>query len=233
MANLTEYQAKALDYKNHISLTANAGSGKTFVLANRYIKILTEEDISLRSIAAITFTDKAAGELYSKIAKLIDEKISVSTDAREKRKLENIRSQLVSANISTIHSFCIDILREHPVEAGLDANFTAVDEPTSAELIELSVEEMIKNAIKDESHSEDLKYLIRLFASKNLFAREIISLIKDRKNVLGIAGRIYSKSEEEISGFFRKIFYEFAEKIFADRIPSLLESLKNLNGAVL
>ncbi len=233
MATLTGHQARALEYKKHISLTANAGSGKTFVLANRYLRIALEENVPLRSIAAITFTDKAAGELYGKIAKQIEESIAGSSDAATKRKLESIRSQLVSANISTIHSFCIDILREHPVEAGLDANFTAANEQTSGELIELSVEEVIKNSIKDESCSEDLKYLIRMFASKSLFAGEIASMIRNRKNVLGIAERIYSKPQEEISKFFRETFYELAEKIFAGRIPGLARSLKDVNDAVL
>ena len=63
MTALTTYQEKALDYKRHISLTANAGSGKTFVLSKRYLRIAIEENIPLRNIAAITFTDKATGEL--------------------------------------------------------------------------------------------------------------------------------------------------------------------------
>ena len=63
---LTPHQASALHYKNHVSLTANAGSGKTFVLSQRYLEIAVTEGIPLRNIAAITFTDKAASELYQK-----------------------------------------------------------------------------------------------------------------------------------------------------------------------
>ncbi len=233
MTKLTEHQAKALNYKKHISLTANAGSGKTFVLAKRYLKIVTEENIPLRNIAAITFTDKAASELYNKIAKQIDERITESTDKYEIIKLENIRRQLVSANISTIHSFCIDILREHPVEAGLDANFSAIDEQTSRELIELSVEEMIKSAIKDPSDSENLKYMIRLFASKNIFAKEIISLIKDRKNVLSVEQNIYSKSESEIADYFHKTFLEYYQKIIGKQENILINALIKINDSIL
>ena len=108
---LTPHQAKALDYKNHISLTANAGSGKTFVLSKRYLEIALNENLPLRNIAAITFTDKAAGELYQKIAKEIDERIKAAEEKSLIEKLEQIRGQLVSANISTIHSFCINILK--------------------------------------------------------------------------------------------------------------------------
>ena len=139
---LTRHQAAALNYKNHISLTANAGSGKTFVLSRRYLEIALNENISLRNIAAITFTDKAAGELYRKITSEVEKRLSFNPDETLRKKLESIRRQLVSANISTIHSFCIDILREYPVEASIDANFRSIDESLSNELVELSVEEL-------------------------------------------------------------------------------------------
>jgi ATP-dependent helicase/nuclease subunit A len=233
MASLTIYQEKALDYKKHISLTANAGSGKTFVLSKRYLRIALEEGIPLRNIAAITFTDKAAGELYKKIASQIEENLQISLNEEEKRKLEYVRRQLVSANISTIHSFCIDILKEHPVEAGLDANFTPIDEQTSDELIEMSVEEMIKSSIKNPGETDNLKYLIRIFASKGLFAGEIISLIKNRKNVLNFSESIYSKSESEISGFFHDSFIEYADKIIIQRLEEFIGSIKEINNTVL
>ncbi len=233
MDKLTEHQAKALDYTKHISLTANAGSGKTFVLSKRYLKIVTEENIPLRNIAAITFTDKAAGELYKKIAKQIDERIKESKNDNEINKLENIRRQLVSANISTIHSFCGNILREYPVEAELDANFSAIDEQTSNEFIELSVEEMIKSSIKNNGEAEKLKYLIRLFASKGLFAGEIGALIKERRNVLASAKNIYNKSENEIGEFLHNTFLERFEKIFGGSIHSLINDIGRINNSVL
>ena len=68
MANLTPYQLDALNYDQHISLTANAGSGKTFVLARRFLAILLEKNVALNNVVAITFTEKAAAELYKKIA---------------------------------------------------------------------------------------------------------------------------------------------------------------------
>lgn len=73
MPQLTPFQQSALQYKKHISLTAN-GSGKTFVLANRYVEIAVNENIPLSKIVAITFTEKAAAELNKKYQmKLIDD----------------------------------------------------------------------------------------------------------------------------------------------------------------
>ncbi|PIW69095.1 MAG: hypothetical protein COW08_08985, partial [Ignavibacteriales bacterium CG12_big_fil_rev_8_21_14_0_65_30_8] len=53
MHSLTPHQKQALEYKHHISLSANAGSGKTYVLTKRYLQIIENEDINLREIAAI------------------------------------------------------------------------------------------------------------------------------------------------------------------------------------
>ncbi|MHB1686595.1 MAG: UvrD-helicase domain-containing protein [Ignavibacteriaceae bacterium] len=230
---LTEHQKKALNFKSHISLTANAGSGKTFVLANRYLEIALKENIPLRNIAAITFTDKAAGELYKKIAGEIERKLSGNSNGVEIKRLEEIRRQLVSANISTIHSFCINILKEYPIEAKLDANFIPVDERLSGELIELSIEELIKNALKDSEEEKKLKYLIRIFASKNLLSKQIITLIKRRKNVLTIEKEIYNRNEEEIAGFFFNSFEEYLEKIFGGQIDSAVLAIKKINQTVL
>ena len=127
MNELTQHQRAALNYKEHISLTANAGSGKTFVLSKRFVEIAINEDVPLRNLVAITFTEKAASELYKKISEEIESGINSTNDLDSRKKLNRLRRQLVSANISTIHSFCIDILKEFPAEAQIDANFTPID----------------------------------------------------------------------------------------------------------
>jgi len=232
-AILTPHQASALHYKNHISLTANAGSGKTFVLSQRYLEIAVNEEIPLRNIAAITFTDKAASELYKKIAGEVEYRLTLSPDDQLRKKLERIRRQLVSANISTIHAFCVDILREFPVEASLDANFQPIDESLSNELVELSVEEVIKSAFDNSEEVKNLKYLIRNFASRKIFADELFFLIKNRKNVADLVDKVYNKSEREISEHFYNSFLSLAEKIFLKKKDSLITNLKVINDAVL
>ncbi|OGU49219.1 MAG: hypothetical protein A2080_12575 [Ignavibacteria bacterium GWC2_36_12] len=230
---LTPHQASALHYKNHVSLTANAGSGKTFVLSQRYLEIAVTEGIPLRNIAAITFTDKAASELYKKIAGEVEQRLIFFHDDETRKKLERIRRQLVSANISTIHSFCVDILREFPVEASLDANFQPIDENLSNELIELSVEEVIKSAFEHSEEINELKYLIRNFSSRKIFADELFFLIKNRKNVTELVDNVYNKSEKEISEHFYNSFLELAGKIFLKKKDIFLKNLHSINDAVL
>ncbi len=238
MISLTPHQLMALNYRSHTSLTANAGSGKTFVLSKRYLEIALNENISLRNIAAITFTDKAAGELYKKIADQIEDRINSSTDEQLLKKLENLRRQLVSANISTIHSFCIDILKENPVEAGIDANFIPIEEKLSNELIELAVEEMIKKSLQIDENEKRLKYLIRTFSSKSLFAKELKSLIKNRKSVLSLYEKLYKYPGEKIAGIFYSEFLGAASNIlFGSSVEEtklrVITAAKKINDEVL
>ena len=83
LTELTPQQSRALDFKHSISLRANAGSGKTFVLSKRYLQIAIDGNLPLQNIAAITFTDKAAGELYKRIAEEIEIQIRSSTENPE------------------------------------------------------------------------------------------------------------------------------------------------------
>ncbi len=230
---LTSHQQKALNFKNHISLTANAGSGKTFVLSRRYLEIALSENGTLRKIAAITFTDKAASELYKKIADQVEERFKLSNSEEEKKLLSKIRRQLVSANIATIHSFCIDILKQFPVEAGLDANFQPIDEITSDDLIELSVEETIKESLSGNADADECKYLVRLFGSKFLLSSQLKYLIKDRKKVFSLQEGIYNQSEEKIAEKFYKNFCEFANRLVNINHDEFINAFTKINETVL
>ena len=84
---LTDNQKKALDLTRHLSVTANAGAGKTAVLVRRFVDILVNTETRLSEIVAITFTEKAAAELRKKIAHAIDEQMHQADDASRLRRL--------------------------------------------------------------------------------------------------------------------------------------------------
>ena len=233
MRQLTPEQKNAIGHGTHISLAANAGSGKTFVLSKRFVEIFLDEDIDLDSIVAITFTDKAAGELNRKIAGEVDERILSETDHLKKRKLESLRRQLVSANISTIHSFCINILKEFSPEAEIDANFSPIDQNTSEELIELCVEETINSLIENKEYSEELKYLIRFFGSKKTFTGQLENSIHKRRIIERLGDSLYLKEQDEIAGYFNKTFHDDFEKIFAAELINGIRTIGLINEFVL
>jgi len=230
---LTPQQKSALDYTRHISLTANAGSGKTFVLSKRFVEIFLKEDIDLSSIVAITFTDKAAGELNRKIAREVEERISTEENKLRLKRLENLRRQLVSANISTIHSFCINILKEFAPEAEIDVNFIPVDQETANEMIELCIDETINQCIKNDEYTEQLKYLIRFFGSKSNFIAQLKHSINKRDIFQQISESIYSKSVSEIALFFREKFEKDFIRSFGIKTELLADTVNQINEIVL
>lgn len=225
----TAEQQAALEYSDHISLTANAGSGKTFILTRRYIDIALHEDIQLRNMAAITFSEKAAGELYKKITERTEELLAETDDTSLIERLEKIRRQLISANIQTIHSFCADLLREYPVEAGIDANFKAIDERESAELIELAVEDSIRKLLKNEDSAGDCRALIRNAGSVAKFSSTMKSLVRSRNAIFSAAENIYGSSIEKTTENYHKIINDYSTLIINGMRSSFIANLRSIN----
>lgn len=145
MSKNTREQDLSLMIDRHQAVIANAGSGKTKVLVDRYVNILID-DISVAldptKIIAITFTRKAAAEMKAKINRKLSEMMNdENLSSPDYNRLREASENMINARISTIHSFCARLLRDFPVEAGLSPDF-----------IELSTTESIKlkqNSIKD------------------------------------------------------------------------------------
>ncbi|HEY6333093.1 MAG TPA: UvrD-helicase domain-containing protein, partial [Blastocatellia bacterium] len=125
---LVDAQAAAAQMLDrHVSVTAGPGSGKTTVLIERYLRILKTIDISIDQIVAITFTNRAASEMRDRLRRKLDSLISTS-DPRDRARWAQQKRRLDGAIITTIHGFCAGLLREFPIESGLDPEFTLLDE---------------------------------------------------------------------------------------------------------
>ena len=115
--NLNPEQQKAVDARGLVFVSAGAGTGKTKVLVERFARAVCDEGLDVESILVITYTEKAAGELRSRIrAGLIE------------RGRPDLARELDGAWISTIHGFCNRLLRSHPFAAGVDPRFRVLDE---------------------------------------------------------------------------------------------------------
>ncbi len=222
---LTAEQEKALKYDNHIALTANAGSGKTFVFAKRFVKIAIEKNPELDKIIAITFTEKAAGELYVRIAKEIDTLIS---EGYEPKLLNKIRKRLVSAKISTIHSFCLSILRDYSPQAGLDANMTPIREDERDKLINKAFDD----AFEDELGSASLRALLRYFGSKRMLKQTIKKGLEKRRVTEKLYREHYSNGKEEIVEYLKSNADKFFSLIIVPQITSAVDLISEINFAV-
>ncbi len=226
---LTQSQSAALAYDRHISLTANAGSGKTYVLIQRFLKIIVEQKISLRNIAAITYTDKAAAELYTKIAKELDDLINKEPSAEMRAELKTIRKQLISANISTIHSFCIDLLREYPIEAGVDANFITIDQYHAKEILELSVKEVLKKNADNPLY----KKFMRILGGSAAFEEELKKLVESREKLEALKSGLYAGDHETSINSLNEKYLSVTRTIIDLYRPHFAPGISAINNFVL
>jgi ATP-dependent helicase/nuclease subunit A len=107
---------------------AGAGTGKTSVLVQRLLTVVRTGRAPIERVVAITFTEKAAAELRIRLRAAIETALDTALSDDERRSLYTARSQLDRAPIATIHAFCAMLLRERPVEAGVDPSFTVLDQ---------------------------------------------------------------------------------------------------------
>ncbi len=146
-----EKTIKTLD--KPLFVAAGAGSGKTFTLTQRIVWALKEGSgadgkpylSSLDQALIITFTNAAATEIKERVK-----------EALEKEDLHSAALQVDDAWISTIHGMCSRILKIHALDLGLDPEFEIINDMTRNQLVNISIEEVLRELSQDESYAEFL-----------------------------------------------------------------------------
>ena len=124
---------------------AGAGTGKTSVLIDRLLSLVLS-GTSVARIVAITFTEKAAGELRVRLRSGLEE-AARSHDGEEGERLRAAVREVDRAHVGTIHGFCASLLRERPVEAGVDPNFVVADELRQTTLLDSAWEKWLREEL--------------------------------------------------------------------------------------
>ncbi len=119
MSNLTREQQAAAYAPCSVVITAGAGTGKTHMLAQRYLFYLRERNLSPLEVVAVTFTEKAATELRSRIRNLVSQELPERLD---------LIAELEAAQISTIHALSARICQEHFQIINIPADFEVLDD---------------------------------------------------------------------------------------------------------
>jgi ATP-dependent exoDNAse (exonuclease V) beta subunit len=137
------------DLDSTLVVEAAAGTGKTTMLVGRILALLRTGRASLAHLVAVTFTEKAAGEMKLRLRGEIEKVRSAAVDPQEKKRLDDALAALEEARISTIHGFCADLLRERAVEARVDPQFEVAAEEERERIYGESFERWFQTMLSD------------------------------------------------------------------------------------
>ena len=157
----TPEQQKVIELRDSsILVSAAAGSGKTAVLTERIVREVCDEEhpVDIDRLLIVTFTNAAAAEMRERIAAKIAERLEETPDSAH---IQRQATLLHNAQITTIDSFCLFLLRNHFNEIGLDPAFRIADEGE----VKLMQQDVLKELIEDAyaSGDEDFRYCVEYF----------------------------------------------------------------------
>lgn len=224
---LTPQQQLALATDKNVSVTAGAGSGKTTILVERYLKIILEQRIDVRRVLAITFTEKAAAEMTERVSAMLRERLARETNPARRARLLDLRERLNSAQISTIHAFCARILREFPVASGIDPDFSVLSEFQQELFVNEAVEgvfsELDQQTLETPYSREDWKELLRQVPVA-LLKQALAAALPHPYEMKQLRQRFAEQSDHQLLGRLQELFFR--------RLESALDT-RNLLAAAL
>ncbi|MEY2443163.1 MAG: hypothetical protein QOJ46_2589 [bacterium] len=146
---MTPQQQAAVDRRDGpLFVHAGAGSGKTSVLVERFVRAAHDDGAGIDGVLAITFTEKAAAEMKlrirSRFAELGERELARDTER---------------AWVSTIHGFCSRVLRAHPLAAGIDPEYRVLDEGEAARLALQATEQAMEDFLGDDPQPDRLELI--------------------------------------------------------------------------
>ncbi len=161
--NFTYEQTMAINKRNcNLLVSAGAGSGKTAVLVERIINKVLKENIDITKILVVTFTNAAASEMKERVLnKLYD----ILDNEPDNILLQSQISNLNKANIMTIHSFCLDVIRNYYYQIDIDPNFKIANDIDNELMKYEIIEEMFEKQY--ENLDEEFLNLTQMYDSKN------------------------------------------------------------------
>lgn len=230
--NYTPDQRKAVIAEGrNVLVSASAGSGKTFVMIERVIRLIVEGKAEVGEILAVTYTTAAAEEMKQKLVKAIIAEINAGRDVARFRKA---LSEVPTASISTFHSFCANLIRTYFYALDVDPSVSVADENQAGELKNKALDSLFESLY--ETRDEDFLYLVRImgrsrgddslketvkklyeFASSEKSAEEFLT-----KAAENITEKSFYKSENELYDIFAAYIKELIR--IGENLTSLAES---------
>jgi len=197
---LTDQQARPLAVRGaSVALSAGAGCGKTTVLTARFLRELERPGgRSLRSIVALTFTDKAARELRGRIRAECRKRLGHGDNAPYWRA---VLRALEAAPVGTFHEFCGAWLRRHALEARLDPDFGVLDANIAAAIREDALARAVRRKLSQKD--DDLILLAAEFGMRAV--REALAVLLARRDADALEDWV-RRAPEEIVALWREVW---------------------------
>jgi ATP-dependent helicase/nuclease subunit A len=168
----------AVDPLRNVALEASAGTGKTRVLVDRYVRLL-EAGVAPRNILAITFTRKAAAEMRQRVMATLRQR--QREGGIPPARWREIRDAFGDIGISTIDAFCLSLLHEFPLEAGVDPGFDLADETETPRFVEASLDSALAIGRAISLDDPDVALLLTELGEPRL--RKALTALLDRRLV--------------------------------------------------
>lgn len=171
----TPEQSDAINVKNRAAVvSAAAGSGKTAVLVEKLLRILSDRDdpVSADRIVVVTFTNDAAAQMKQRLCAKLAE---AAEQDPENDWLVSQQSLIPSAKISTIHSFCFDMIRGNAALIGVDAGFRVLDQSEDDAISAQAAENVFDEWFSE--HTEDMKRLTEFFCPDSRNEEKLAAII--------------------------------------------------------
>lgn len=164
------------DIKTNLIVEAGAGSGKTTEMSNRIVALLESGYRTIGEIAAITFTNKAANELQHRVHARLESVYRETGNEIIRDSLENYHLCF----IGTIHAFCGKLLRERPIEAGVDPGFDEIDEAEDLAIRDKIWEDYVFSA---DDEGKELLDILNVLNIKVAALKNYLRIVCDNQDV--------------------------------------------------
>jgi len=200
LSGLNENQLKAVKTQSrHVRVVAGAGSGKTRVLTTRIAYVIDQWGIPAENVLAITFTNKAANEMKTRVEKMLSGKT-------------------LGAHVSTIHSFCVSVLRQEIRREGYPSNFTILDVEDQKSIIREALKEF-ELSVKDYTLGKCLDFIANNksagFSPEASLEKAYAKYFENMSKIYGYyekrCGELYGLDFDDLLLWTNRIFKKYPE----------------------
>ena len=237
-STLTEEQKAVIDIRNkNLLVSASAGSGKTFVVVKRIVTRVVEDYQDIDKMLVVTFTNAAALELKERLISELHDVMKKTTDTKQKSHIRKQLTYINRANICTIHSFCLSVIKANFYKLNIDPNVITIEENKSRIKIVECINDLLDEEYKENTTS--FSKILDVFNEDKLI-EVIYNLYDFSKNMISpdewleLCLKEYNINEQEVTDLTDLFFGKECVRIIKEIVQLMMietdEMIQKING---